>query len=282
MSHEYDEEDGFLGVVTSETSPQNPWVVTVELNRVPVEFHIDTGAEVTVITEDLYHRVGSPSLQLPDQTLKGANNQSLSVKGMFIGRFSYCDTYADQHCYVVSDLSKPLLGRPAIERLKLLARVRAIQMPVSPIEQFPHLFTGLGKLPGLYTIKISETAKPFSLHVPRRVAVPLMEAVKQELSRMEKLGVIAPVQERTAWCSGMVVVPKSNGQVRICVDLTQLNKCLQRKVSTPSSRANSFSVGWCNGFFKARCQFGLLADSACTRVSSFDNIYHTLWALLLS
>ena len=153
MAHEYDEEDGFLGVVTSETSPQKPWVVTVDLNRVPVEFHIDTGAEVTVITEDLYHRVGSPSLKLLDQTLKGANNQSLSVKGMFIGRFSYCDTYTDQHCYVVSDLSKPLLGRPAIERLKLLAIVRAIQTPVSPIEQFPHLFTGLGKLPGLYTIK---------------------------------------------------------------------------------------------------------------------------------
>ena len=53
MSHEYDKEDGFLGVVTSETSPQNPWVVTVELNKVPVEFHINTGAEVTVITEDL-------------------------------------------------------------------------------------------------------------------------------------------------------------------------------------------------------------------------------------
>ena len=117
---------------------------------------------------------------------------------MFIGRFSYCDMYTDQHCYVVSDLSKPLLGRPAIERLKLLARVQAIQTSVSPIEQFPHLFTGLGKLPGLYTIKLSETAKPLALHVPRRVAVPLMEAVKQALSCMEQLGVIAPVQEPTA------------------------------------------------------------------------------------
>ena len=48
-----------------------------------------------------------------------------------------------------------------------------------PLEQFPQLFTGLGKLPGLYTIKLSDTAKPFSLHVLPRVAVPLMEAVKQ-------------------------------------------------------------------------------------------------------
>ena len=224
-----DDENGFLGAVTSETPQQNPWAVTIQLNSVPIEFHIDTGAEVTVITEALYHKVGSPSLTVSDQTLKGANNQSLCVKGMFIGHFYYCDTYIDQHCYVIRDLAKPILGRPAIEKLNLLARVRAIQKAALPAEQFPQLFTGLGKLPGLYTIKLSEGAKPFSLHVPRRVIVPLMDAVKQELNRMEQLGVIAPVQEPTPWCSGMVVVPKPNGQVRICVDLTQLNKSVCRE-----------------------------------------------------
>jgi len=230
-SNEYKDQSeyGFLGAVISETSLQNPWVVTVELNGVPIECYIDTGAEVTVITEDLYHRVGSPSLMVPDKTLKSANNQPLSVKGMFVGHFYYHNMYTDQHCYVISDLAKPLLGRPAIEKLKLLARIRAIQKSTSSVEQFPQLFTGLGRLPDLYTIKLSEAAKPFSLHVPRRVAVPLMQAVKQELSRMEQLGVIAPVQEPTAWCSGMVVVPKPNGQVRICVDLTQLNKSVCRE-----------------------------------------------------
>jgi len=46
---------------------------------------------------------------------------------------------------------------------------------------------------------------------------------------MEQLGVIATVLEHTTWCSGMVVVPKPNGQVRICVDLTQLNKSVCRE-----------------------------------------------------
>jgi len=71
--NEYDDqsEDGFLGAVTSETLLQHQWLVTVVLNGVPVEFNIDTGADVTVITEDLYHQVGSPCLKVPDQTLKG-------------------------------------------------------------------------------------------------------------------------------------------------------------------------------------------------------------------
>ena len=60
----------------------------------------------------------------------------------------------------------------------------------------------MGKLPGLYTLKLSETAKPFSLHVPRIVAVPLMEAVKQELSRMEQLGVIAGAYSLVFWYGG--------------------------------------------------------------------------------
>ena len=40
---------------------------------------------------------------------------------------------------------------------------------------------------------------------------------------MEKMGVISPIQEPTDWCAGMVPVWKKNGQVRICVHLTQLN-----------------------------------------------------------
>ena len=46
---------------------------------------------------------------------------------------------------------------------------------------------------------------------------------------MLQLGVIEKVTQPTEWCSGMVVVPKSNGNVRICVDLTMLNKSVQRE-----------------------------------------------------
>ena len=41
---------------------------------------------------------------------------------------------------------------------------------------------------------------------------------------MEQLGFIRKVDVPTEWCAGMVVVLKSNNKVRICVDLTKLNK----------------------------------------------------------
>ena len=46
---------------------------------------------------------------------------------------------------------------------------------------------------------------------------------------MESMDVITRVSEPTDWCSGMVVVPKANGKVRICVDLTKLKQNVKRE-----------------------------------------------------
>ena len=40
---------------------------------------------------------------------------------------------------------------------------------------------------------------------------------------------ITRARQPTKWCAGMVVVPKENGKVRICVDLTHLNRSVLRE-----------------------------------------------------
>ena len=137
------------------------------------------------------------------------------------------DREVEQQLFVVRNLHKNLLRRPAIEALDLVVRVGAVQE--SPVFCYPSLFEGLGKLDGEYSIRLEEGAKPFALMVLRRVAIPLLQLVKEELSRMEKLGVISRVNQPTEWCAGMVVVPKGNKKVRICVDLTHLNKSVRRE-----------------------------------------------------
>ena len=56
-----------------------------------------------------------------------------------------------------------------------------------------------------------------------------MAQVKDELDKMEQENIISRVEGPTDWCAGIVVVPKPNNKVRICVDLTQLNKCVKRE-----------------------------------------------------
>ena len=56
-----------------------------------------------------------------------------------------------------------------------------------------------------------------------------MDQVKAELTRMKSQKIISKVEGPTDWCAGVVVVPKPCKKVRICIDLTQLNKCVTRE-----------------------------------------------------
>ena len=82
---------------------------------------------------------------------------------------------------------------------------------------------------GTYHIDLQSDAKPFALTAPWRIAIPLMDKAKIELQRMEKMGVISRVSEPTDWCAGLVVVPKPDGRVRICVNLTKLKQNVQQE-----------------------------------------------------
>ena len=46
---------------------------------------------------------------------------------------------------------------------------------------------------------------------------------------MERIGIISRVKQATPWCVGMVIVPKPDGRIRICVNLTKLNQAVCRE-----------------------------------------------------
>ena len=128
-------------------------------------------------------------------------------------------------------LKSNLLGLPAIQALQLAARLDSVEQCYRDqiISEYPGIFHGLGTLGEPYKIDIDPDAKPYAIFTPRRVPYPLQDKVKQELSRMETLGVISKVEDSTEWCAGMVAVPKKSGGIRICVDLKPLNESVKRQ-----------------------------------------------------
>ena len=52
---------------------------------------------------------------------------------------------------------------------------------------------------------------------------------------MEQMQIISRVDEPTEWCAGIVVSPKANGKVGICVDLTNLTENIPREFHPPPS-----------------------------------------------
>ena len=155
--------------------------------------------------------------------------------GRFKGTFAHKGKQSQQPVYVVSGLKTNLLGLPAITALNLAARIDTTAQDETDKDedvrkQFPKVFKGLGNLGEEYSIRLKEDATPYSLFTPRHVPLPRRAQVQEELKRMEAMGVISKVDEPTQWCAGMVVVPKKESKVCICVDLKPLNESVLREV----------------------------------------------------
>ena len=218
----------FLGVVTGNVTEQ--WMTNLKLNRRMIKFKIDTGADVTMIPSTTYDLYYDGPLHRTKTPLVGPGQNELKVRGLFEATFEKGKHEVKETVYVVEGLKTPLAGIPIIRKLNLISEVNSVDKSKEDIvAQFPELFNRLGLIKGSYRIELEEEAKPYSIMAPRRVPIPLLPKVKCELEKMEREGVISKINEPTDWCSGMVVVPKPNNQVRICVDLTKLNRYVKRE-----------------------------------------------------
>ena len=97
-------------------------------------------------------------------------------------------------------------------------------------ESVPSVFSVLGTMGPEYEIKLQPDAVPYSIFTPRSIPLPLRDEVQEEQNKMESNGVITKVEEPTPWCAGMVVIPKTSGKIRVCVDLKHLNESVLREI----------------------------------------------------
>ena len=100
-----------------------------------------------------------------------------------------------------------------------LCLIRLLQPHVINELRFGHtdLFQGIGCLDGVYHIKIDPTVPPV-VYSPRKIPFALKDKFKDELCRMEKIGVIDKDTEPSECVNSIVVIEKKNGNIRICLD----------------------------------------------------------------
>lgn len=75
---------------------------------------------------------------------------------------------------------------------------------------------------------LDELARPVR-HPPHRVPVAIRERLRETLEDLEKCEIITRVTTPTPWITSMVVIPKKNGKLRICLGPMDLNCALQRE-----------------------------------------------------
>ena len=94
-------------------------------------------------------------------------------------------------------------------------------------EKYKHLFQGIGHFKcNPISIEMQEGSTPVRKPA-RKVPLALHEKFKQEIDWMVKAGILTEVPPEMStpdWLNSFVIVKKPNGNLRVCLDPTDLNK----------------------------------------------------------
>ena len=106
------------------------------------------------------------------------------------------------------------------------------------VEEFKECFQGVGKLKG-YQLKLHVKDDATAVVQPLRGSpFSLRDKTEKKLDQLESIDTIEKVSSLSSWISPVVVVPKPNGEVRLCVDMRQANCAVEREryPSLPSTK----------------------------------------------
>ena len=103
---------------------------------------------------------------------------------------------------------------------------------------YPNSFDRLGSLKGAYNIRIDPSVKP-ATHARRKVPIESKEAIDRELDYLIEEEIITEQVEPTPWVSSVTFPRKPNGDVRVCLDPSNLNKAIITEQVEPTPWVSS-------------------------------------------
>lgn len=204
------------------TDMVKPYFVYVRVNEKRLKMEIDTGAAVSVISENLYKRRFKKEKLMPSNcVLRTYSKQSLRLMGSIFVKVKCNGNARILPLLVVKGNGPALLGRDWIEQLKL---DWSLVNRITPDNfddlcgRYAEVFQpNLGKMTGMKAkLQVVSGALPRFCKL-RPVPYALRDAVEAQLKKMEADGVIIPI-DFSEWAAPTVNIPKVDQTVRICGD----------------------------------------------------------------
>ena len=253
----------FVGTLTNENSNSSCWKETLNVEGHPISFKLDTVAETDILSTELFRSLNSgKKLQDTKVKLRSYSGKIIIPQGQATLIVVTSQGLTKHLTFQVVDGKIPILGRDSCVSLGLIKRVTpevdvtsadypvpgpepSVQSNQSVSEKHqPSKFcleliehaekagifdnSTLGTLSGKeYHIKLLPDAMPVQ-NPPRTIPHKIRDEVKQELDRMERIGVHCQVKEPTAWVNSMHIVYKPD-KTRVCLDPRDLNQYIMRE-----------------------------------------------------
>lgn len=222
--------------VTPEKSLGSPIMIPLHISGMPLEMELDTGACKTIMSEDTFkslwsaHGKEAPHLHSVVEKLRTYTNHVVPVLGSVDVQVRYNGVSKQLPLWIVEGNGPTLLGRNWLPHLDLkvshINHCATVNVECGKVmEKFKSVFEkGIGVFRGCkMKLHVDEKASPI-FHKARSVPYMMREHIENELDRLEREGIITPV-EFSDWACPIVPVVKSDGGVRICGDYkTTINR----------------------------------------------------------
>lgn len=249
------------------------WIEIIDFSGKQVNFKLDTGAMLNILSKWDYDRleISSNNLMPYDKRVYSYTGDIVPSIGECVLKINFKNKLHNLKFVVTDMVCQNILGLAACIQIGAIRRVDVLN-----INNYSTLFHGLGKLPGKHKIVVDKNVSPV-ICPTRRIPLGMKDKLCTELKRMEELGVVRKVSHPTEWVSAIVIAAKKNGDIRVCLDPRALNRAVRRAhyplptVSELAARlrgATHFSV------LDARCGFWMLElDEPSADLCTFSTPY---------
>ena len=207
-------------------SRSHPFTTEMEINGKTLTTEIDTGASVSIISEQLQKQLfPKASVEPSPLQLQTYTGERLGVIGQIQVTVRHHAQEKQLALHIVSGSGPSLLGRDWLKHIQLdwkaigeIHMQRQAPALQGVLMKYADIFADeLGTMqPFRVTLQVREDAKPRFCKA-RLVPFATKEAIDVELDRLESCGILEKV-DYSLWAAPIVAVTKKDGKIRICGD----------------------------------------------------------------